>query len=568
VDRRRLVSQIKSKGIIAGSKTLKIVRELGSGGNGVAFLCQADGAEPIVAKVYIPPDSRDLDERAYKRFKNEISLVSKMNHPNVIKALDSGIIQIGAYNLPFYTMPFAPSTLRQEISAVSGPDILERKLRIFLRASLGVAALHSHGIVHRDIKPENILISKEGTPWVADLGIARISAQLATTGVKTIASERLRNQDYYAPEQRFGKATEVDYRADIYALGCILYELISGTPPVRNNSPKLQTISEAFEPLDPIIDRMTAYKPSDRYSNLEDVIEELSVNIGWILAAHETGRRPVKTDLPAMVKLLKSSNDSQRTRGIEIARRLGRRAVDTLHDLLGHGRRDVRNSAALALGEIADPSSLPYLISALYGNAASASKFRPSADTASQAIANYPVERRLEAIAYISQTIRPYQLTQILSGTPPDESYPLIQSLLDKKLVLMDWTESELEAFADIDEERIWPEIKRQLDGGAFRSAFKVRNLMKHLSSAHQTEFMGLWLNQGITDSWYFNYVLDTVLELETDNATRRAFLEQMTQQAKDYRGVFKERDSFMSKVNSAMGPLPKKGASDSPQVG
>ncbi len=128
MDRRRLVSQIKSKGIIVGSETLKILRELGSGGNGVAFLCQSDtGTEPIVAKVYIPPDSRDLDERAYKRFKNEISLVSKMKHPNVIKALASGTIQIGAYNLPFYTMPFAPNTLRQEISAGAGVDSLERK---------------------------------------------------------------------------------------------------------------------------------------------------------------------------------------------------------------------------------------------------------------------------------------------------------------------------------------------------------------------------------------------------------------------------------------------------------
>src|SRR5882724_4592709 len=115
MDRKRLVRQIKSKGIPVGSKTLEILRELGSGGNGVAFLCRVEGSDPIVAKVYIPPDSRDLDDRAYKRFKNEISLISKMQHPNVIKALASGTIQIGAYALPFYTMPFASGTLRQEI---------------------------------------------------------------------------------------------------------------------------------------------------------------------------------------------------------------------------------------------------------------------------------------------------------------------------------------------------------------------------------------------------------------------------------------------------------------------
>jgi serine/threonine protein kinase len=148
MDRKRLVKQIRSKGVLVGSETLKIVRELGSGGNGVAFLCQATETDSLVAKVYIPPDSRDLDERAYKRFKNEISLISKMQHPNVIKALGSGIIEIGAYSLPFYTMPFAPGTLRQEITTAGGPDHLERKLRIFLRAVLGVAALHSQGSGH------------------------------------------------------------------------------------------------------------------------------------------------------------------------------------------------------------------------------------------------------------------------------------------------------------------------------------------------------------------------------------------------------------------------------------
>lgn len=347
-------SSLKAKGITVGSDSLKIIRELGRGGNGVAFLCEAKGKDPIVAKVYIPPDSRDLDERAYKRFKNEISLISKMNHPNVIKALNSGIVQVGAYSLPFYTMPFAPRTLRQEIKDGADRE-LERKLRIFVRSMLGVAALHSRGIIHRDLKPENILISREGSPWVADLGIARISTQLAATGVKTLASERLRNQDYYAPEQRFGNATDVDHRADIYALGCILYELISGTPPVRVNSPKLKTISDAFAPFDPIIDRMTAFAPEARYSLVEDVLEDLSVTIGLVLMVHSSGRPTLKTDLPTMLRLMKSSNDAVRQSGIEVARRLDKEAVETLHELLGHVRREVRNSAATALARTYRP---------------------------------------------------------------------------------------------------------------------------------------------------------------------------------------------------------------------
>lgn len=97
MDRERIIAQIKEKGISVGSKTLKIESELGSGGNGVALLCNYEKIKNLVVKVYIPPDSRDLDENSSKRFKNEIALISKIKHPNIVQALDSGTIHIGAY---------------------------------------------------------------------------------------------------------------------------------------------------------------------------------------------------------------------------------------------------------------------------------------------------------------------------------------------------------------------------------------------------------------------------------------------------------------------------------------
>jgi serine/threonine protein kinase len=556
MDRQRLVKQIRSKGVPVGSETLKIVRELGSGGNGVAFLCQATETDSLVAKVYIPPDSRDLDERAYKRFKNEISLISKMQHPNVIKALGSGIIEIGAYSLPFYTMPFAPGTLRQEITTAGGPDHLERKLRIFLRAVLGVAALHSQGIVHRDLKPENILISDEGTPWVADLGIARVSAQLATTGVKTMASERLRNQDYYAPEQRFGSAIDVDHRADIYALGCILYELISGTPPVRVNSPKLQTISDSFSRLDSVIDRMTAFNAEDRYFRLEDVVEDLSVNIGVVLSTHESGLPPVKTDRPSMIKFMKSSNDAIRQRGIEVARRLGNQALPDLHDLLGNRRREVRNAAAAALGQIAAPASLPYLIGALYGITENASRFRPSADTASQALALFPTRDRLKVIDSVSQPIRPSQILQIVHGLPRADAYSAIQSLAERKLILLDWGESVFELFVVVDEARVWPELKKAAQDGDVRNSFRVRRFIGYLTPAHQVEFMTVWLNQDLRDSYTLEAILNLIPELQLTDGTRLMLLQKLQAKIESYRGVLKDRDILKARIGAAISSM------------
>lgn len=97
---------------------LAIVEELGRGGNGVAFLCSGDTAGEIVAKVYMPPDKRDLDDQSLGRFRNEVKLASTIRHPYVIPAIGSGTTHVGAYVLPYYLMPQAASTLRSRIGPV------------------------------------------------------------------------------------------------------------------------------------------------------------------------------------------------------------------------------------------------------------------------------------------------------------------------------------------------------------------------------------------------------------------------------------------------------------------
>ncbi len=350
MDRSRIIKEITAKGIPVDAEVLKVVKELGRGGNGVAFKCLDARRDPLVAKVYIPPDNRDLDERALKRFEHEVKLTTTLRHPNVIRAISSGVLKIGAYHLPFYTMPLAPKTFRDVMQPWTDADDLNRLVRVFLKAARGVVFLHSNEVVHRDLKPENILVSGDGTPWIADLGIAHVNPSFVSGSLKTIEMERLLNRDYYAPEQRFGSAVEVDQRADIYALGCILYELIMGTPPVRNNSPRLGSRDEALAYLDPIFNRMTAFSADDRYQRLEEAIDDLSINFGYTLATMQGGRAAANRDLPTMIKLLRSSNELHRRKGIEIARELGNEALEPLHELVGHARRDVRDAAALALG--------------------------------------------------------------------------------------------------------------------------------------------------------------------------------------------------------------------------
>src|SRR5712692_10397897 len=103
MDRARLIREISTKGIPVGDKSLKVVKELGRGGNGVAFRCADSHGNFIVAKIYIPPDNRDLDERSLARVEREIKLSTTLRHRNVIRALASGTLKMGAYTLPFYT---------------------------------------------------------------------------------------------------------------------------------------------------------------------------------------------------------------------------------------------------------------------------------------------------------------------------------------------------------------------------------------------------------------------------------------------------------------------------------
>lgn len=489
MDRARIIREITSKGISVDTEVLRVVKELGRGGNGVAFRCLDSHRDPLVAKVYIPPDNRDLDERALKRFEHEIKLTTTLRHPNVIRAISSGVLRIGAYHLPFYTMPLAPKTFREIMRPWTDADGLNRLVRVFLKAARGVVFLHSNEVVHRDLKPENILISGDGTPWIADLGIAHVNPLFVSGSLKTIEMERLLNRDYYAPEQRFGSAADVDQRADIYAVGCILYELVMGTPPVRNNSPRLESKDKALAYLDPIFERMTAFSAGDRYQRLEDALEDLSISFGYVLATIQGGRAAANRDLPTMIKQLRSSNELHRKKGIDIARELGKSALEPLHELVGHGRRDVRNAVVLALGEIADPSSLHYLVSALYGDGKKASTFRPSADTAALAISCYPPDLRVKACDEISRPVRPSQAVQILKGLPIDEAYAAYLRLVSREALLLDWGESEVDGLVSLDEERAWPSIQKLIEQ---RQEWKVRDVLGHLSPARQVDCIRL----------------------------------------------------------------------------
>ncbi len=117
MDRERLIAELTSNGLPTEERRLDVLETLGHDGNGVAFLCSGKAMSEVVAKVYIPPDERDLDDQSLERFRSEVKLASTLRHPYVIPAIDSGTAHVGAYVLPYYLMPLAASTLRSVATA-------------------------------------------------------------------------------------------------------------------------------------------------------------------------------------------------------------------------------------------------------------------------------------------------------------------------------------------------------------------------------------------------------------------------------------------------------------------
>ncbi len=272
MDRNRIIKALSSLKIKAeGARTEFVVaKELGRGGNGAAFVVKSPKRE-LVAKFYVPPDSRDLDQNALKRFQREMQLTTTINHPYVVRSEGTGTVHVGSYQIPFYLMRRATGTMREMVPASFALPDLGKLLRTFTRVLQGVSCLHHLGIVHRDLKPENVLLF-DGVPRIADLGIAHVAPGFMNWSQLTVPKEQLMNRDYYAPEQRHGDATKVDHRADIYALGCMLYEFVSGISPTRPNLPPLEEFHRALAFLDKVLARMMAHRPDSRYQTIDAAI--------------------------------------------------------------------------------------------------------------------------------------------------------------------------------------------------------------------------------------------------------------------------------------------------------
>ena len=204
----------------AFSGRYEVEREVGKGGNARIFLARDPSGQAVALKILHP---ELLVSVAADRFLREIRLASQLDHPHIARLLDSGEQEW----LVYYVMSYVEgATLREYLDSSSRLSIAEtRRLAGDLLSALDHA--HAHKIIHRDVKPANVVLSSEGAVLL-DFGIARAVAASGTDQL-TRSGIAVGTSTYMSPEQ-ITALTDIDYRCDLYSLGCVLFECLAGQP--------------------------------------------------------------------------------------------------------------------------------------------------------------------------------------------------------------------------------------------------------------------------------------------------------------------------------------------------
>ncbi|MEA2560609.1 MAG: eukaryotic-like serine/threonine-protein kinase [Acidobacteriota bacterium] len=254
----------------------RILELVGLGGMGMVYKAEDEQLGlPVAIKVLRPDLARD--GRRIERFKQELVLGRQVSHPNVVRIHDIG----SDGDLVFLSMDFVPGRSLGELLAAEGPLTADRAVGIARQVAAGLAAAHDAGVVHRDLKPGNILIDDSGRAAISDFGIAR---SLGGPGA-TLPGSVVGTLDYLSPEQARGG--EIDGRTDLYALGILLHEMLTGELPFAGGSATevlAQRLTGSTRELLPaevprqlaaVIRRLLQRDPDRRPASAGEVLEEL-----------------------------------------------------------------------------------------------------------------------------------------------------------------------------------------------------------------------------------------------------------------------------------------------------
>lgn len=253
---------------------LEIIEMLGAGGMGVVYKARQVALDRLVAVKILPPNTGS-DPQFAERFSREARALAKLNHPNIVGVYDFG--KAGPYY--YFLMEFIDGVnLRQMIKA---QRIEPREaLAIIPQVCDALQYAHDQGVVHRDIKPENLLMDRRGRVRIADFGLARL---LGPVDVRLTQSQHVMGTPHYMAPEQFEKPLAVDHRADIYSLGVVLYEMLTGELPLgRFDLPSHKVQVDVR--LDDIVLKTLAKEPERRYQAASEVKSEVETLAGVPIA--------------------------------------------------------------------------------------------------------------------------------------------------------------------------------------------------------------------------------------------------------------------------------------------
>ena len=267
-----------------------ILEQLGEGGMATVYKAfdtrlECDVAVKVIRTENLPQSSL---ERALKRFEREAKALARLTHSNIVKVTDYGEFE----GKPYLVMPYLPGgTLKAQLGKAIP---WQEAVRLLLPIARALDYAHQQGMIHRDVKPSNILITHSGDPMLTDFGIAKIIDEELTVDL-TGTSATVGTPEYMAPEQVISKT--VDGRADMYALGVVFYEMVTGRKPFTADTPMAVLFKHASEPLprplnfvpslpdnvEKLLLKSLAKKPQDRYADMAGMAHAME---GLLTSAH------------------------------------------------------------------------------------------------------------------------------------------------------------------------------------------------------------------------------------------------------------------------------------------
>jgi serine/threonine-protein kinase len=279
--------------------------KLGSGGMSTVYLAHDEVLDrPVAVKLLHREISEEADQ--LERFRREARAAARLSHPNLVGVIDAGEDE----SRPYIVFEYVEGDTLKQCIQKQGPLPVDEAVAYAIEIGRGLSAAHSRKLIHRDVKPQNVLIDPDGRAKVTDFGIAR---SLESEGL-TATGRVLGTTDYVSPEQAMGEA--VDERSDVYSLGVVLYEMLTGDVPfkaetqvgvamkhVNNPMPDIRTKrSDVPTHVAGVITRATAKDPRDRYGSVSEMVLDLESGLGQEEAAGNVSHNQATTVLESVPK--------------------------------------------------------------------------------------------------------------------------------------------------------------------------------------------------------------------------------------------------------------------------